>query len=283
MAIRIITDSTSDIPNEKQKELGIDIVPLGVIFEGKVYSDGVDLKKEQFYEMLSKATSLPTTSQVNPDGFYDLFKGYVEAGDTVIAVLISSKLSGTYQSAVIAKDMVNSEKIYLVDSKNATFGLALLVYEAMKLRDNGIDAQKICEKLMSLRDDIKFYAVVNTLKYLKMGGRLSSSAAIIGEVLNIKPLISIVDGEVKSIGKAKGKKAAFSWIIEKMKNDLPDLQYPLVLAHSNGPEVMKEFIESISASVNINPYIQGEIGCVIGTHAGPGCVGLAYISKKKNA
>lgn len=282
MAIRIITDSTSDIPVENQKALGIDIVPLGVIFEGKVYADGVELKKEQFYEMLSKSTNLPTTSQVNPDGFYDLFKGYVEAGDDVIAILISSKLSGTYQSAVIAKQMVNSERIYLVDSTSATFGLALLVYEAVKLRDNGVDAQTISNKLHSLREDIKFYAMVNTLKYLKMGGRLSSSAALIGGVLNIKPLISVVDGEVKSIGKAKGQKAAFSWIAEKIKNEMPDHQYPVVLAHSNAPEIMQEFIDSISGSVDINPYIQGEIGCVIGTHAGPGCVGLAYIAKKSN-
>lgn len=279
MAIRIITDSTSDIPIEQQQLLGIDIIPLSVIFEEKKYTDGIDLKKEQFYEMLSQSTSLPTTSQVNPDGFESLFKSYIDAGDTVIGIFISSKLSGTYQSAIIAKETVGSEQIFIVDSKSATFGLALLVYEAIKLRDNGVGAQQIYDAIKSLCSRVKFYAVVNTLKYLKMGGRLSSSAAILGGVLHIKPLVSIIDGEVKSVAKERGQKAAFAWILEKIKKDVPDMQYPFVLGHSNDLGLMEEFISYISPTVKATPPIICEIGCVIGTHSGPGCVGLAYIPK----
>ncbi|MEL7610358.1 MAG: DegV family protein [Bacillota bacterium] len=279
MAIRIITDSTSDIPVEQQQFLGIDIVPLSVIFGDKRYTDGIDLKKEQFYEMLSKSTSLPTTSQVNPDGFESLFKSYTDAGDTVIGIFISSKLSGTYQSAIIAKETVGSDRIFIVDSKSATFGLALLVYEAIKLRDNGVSAEEIYNTLVSLSSRVKFYAVVNTLKYLKMGGRLSSSAAILGGVLQIKPLVSIVDGEVKSVAKERGQKAAFSWILEKLKKDEPDMRYPFALGHSNALEVMEEFIAYITPSIEVKNPIICEIGCVIGTHSGPGCVGLAYIPK----
>lgn len=280
MAIRIITDSTSDIPLEDQKKLGIDIVSLCVIFGEEKYTDGIDLKKDQFYEMLSKSTVLPTTSQVNPDGFVDLFKNYTDAGDDVIVITISSKLSGTYQSAVIAKDMVGSDKIYLVDSDSATFGLALLVYEAIKQRDNAVDAKQIYDSLMDLKNKIKFYAVVNTLKYLKMGGRLSSSAAIIGEVLGIKPLVSVTGGEVKSIGKERGQKAAFSWILGKMQGEKPNKQYPIVFGHSNAPDTMENFISFMeTGGVDVGGHIVCEIGGVIGTHAGPGCAGVAYIAQ----
>lgn len=277
MAIRIVTDSTSDIPLEDQKSLGIDIVSLGVIFDDKRYTDGIDLKKGEFYEMLAKAEHLPTTSQVNPDGFQGLFKSYADAGDDVIGIFISSKLSGTFQSACIVQQTLSSDRIFVVDSKSTTFGLALLVYEAIRQRDNGIPAREIYESLMRLRERIEFYAVVDTLKYLKMGGRLSSSAAILGGMLNIKPLVSIVDGEVKSPDKARGQSAAFAIIAKKLKERLPDKRYPIIFGHSNDPKLMDDFIKYISESENVTPDLICEIGCVVGTHAGPGCVGLAYI------
>jgi len=278
LAVRIITDSTSDIPVESQKALGIDIVSLSVIFGDKKYMDGVDFKKEEFYEMLSKSPVLPSTSQVNPDGFFDLFKNYTDAGDDVLLIVISSKLSGTYQSAVIAKDMVGADNIYLIDSYTTTFGLALLVYEAIAMRDKGAGAKEIYEKLMLLRDKIKFYAVVNTLKYLKMGGRLSSSQAVIGEVLGIKPLVSVANGEVKNVGKERGQKAAFAWILNQLKENPPDKNYPVFFGHSNAPRMITDFMVFLAQSVDKNPHRVFEIGGVIGTHAGPGCVGLAYIS-----
>lgn len=279
MAIRIITDSTSDIPLEQQQALGIDIVSLSVIFDGVKFTDGVDLKKDEFYEMLGKAEHLPTTSQVNPDGFHDLFKRYIDAGDEIIGIFISSKLSGTCQSAEIVKQMLSSDNIFIVDSKNATFGLALLVYEAIRERDKGLAAQQIYANIMALRDRIKFYAAVDTLKYLKMGGRLSSSAAILGGMLNIKPLVSVIDGEVKSPGKARGQSAAFASILERIKQDIPDANYPIVSGHSNAPKLMDDF-HAFIAPAGVTPDYTCEIGCVIGTHAGPGCVGLAYIFKE---
>lgn len=276
--IRIITDSTSDIPMEKQAELGIDIVPLSVLFGDKRYTDGVDLKKEQFFEMLAECKTLPTTSQVNPDGFYDLFKGYVDKGDQVIGIFISSKLSGTCQSALIAKDMVGSDDIHIIDSRSTTFGLALLVYEAMKRRDSGANAKTIYDEVMALRSRVRFYAVVNTLKYLKMGGRLSSSAAIIGSVLNIKPLVSIVDGKVKSVGKARGQKAALAHIADFMKKHVPDKRYTITFGHTCSPPLMKSFIDYF-APLDITPDHIVTVGCVVGTHSGPGCIGLAYIEQ----
>ncbi len=277
MAVKIITDSTSDIPLEDQKALGIDIVSLSVIFGDEKFADGVDLKKDKFYEMLGKSTVLPSTSQVNPDGFFDFFKNYTESGDEVVVIVISSKLSGTYQSAVIAKEMVGSDKIHIVDSKNTTFGLALLVNEAIKLRDSGASASDIYSRIIDLKDKIKLFGVVDTLKYLKMGGRLSSSAAVIGSALNIKPIISVVNGKVESVAKARGQKAAFAWILDKVKKERPSKEFPLSFGHANAPDRMKEFIDYVSNAIDFKESIVCEIGGVIGTHTGPGCLGIAYI------
>jgi DegV family protein with EDD domain len=281
LAIRIITDSTSDIPLESQPSLGINIVPLSVIIDGKKYTDGIDLKKEQFYKLLAQSTTLPTTSQVNPDGFEDLFQQYVNAGDDVLAILISSKLSGTYQSAVIAKETVGSDRIFVLDSQNATFGLALLVYEAIRMRDEGAPVTKIYDHLIALRGNITFCAGVDTLKYLKMGGRLSSSAAIIGGMLHIKPLVSIIDGEVKSVGKVRGQKAVLTHLAELLKSHPPDTRYPLVYGHTQAPALLEELLGLVTGVLSGPTYIC-EIGCVIATHSGPGCIGFAYIPQQKD-
>ena len=278
MAIRIITDSTSDIPLENCPSLGIDIVPLSVIIDGHKYTDGIDLKNEQFYELLDKSAVLPTTSQVNPDGFLGLFQQYTDAGDDVVVILISSKLSGTYQSAVIAKDMVGLDRIRVVDSLSATFGLALLVYEAIRLRDNGASAEDIQHHLLALRDSIKFIAGVDTLKYLKMGGRLSSSAAVIGGMLQIKPLVSVIGGEVKSVGKVRGQKAVLAELAATLKTHPPDTRYPVIFGHTLAPQLLDELKELIT-DVELGVTYVCEIGCVIATHSGPGCIGFAYIPK----
>jgi DegV family protein with EDD domain len=276
LAIRIITDSTSDIPLESRQALGIDIVPLSVIIDGKKYTDGIDLQKEQFYELLAKSTTLPTTSQVNPDGFLGLFQQYTDAGDDVLAILISSKLSGTYQSAVIAKEMAGSDRIFVLDSQNATFGLALLVYEAIRMRDEGAAVTEIYDHLMALRSKITFCAGVDTLKYLRMGGRLSSSAAIIGGMLHIKPLVSIISGEVKAVGKVRGQKAVLTHLAELLRSDPPDTRYPLVFGHTQAPALLEELLGLVSG-IPTGPTYICEIGCVIATHSGPGCIGFAYI------
>jgi DegV family protein with EDD domain len=280
LALRIITDSTCDIPVEAQEKLGIDIVPLSVHFGDKEYLDGVDLKNEQFYSMLENAKELPTTSQVNPSTFEEIFEKYIANGDTVLGIFISGKISGTYQSAVIAKDMVKSDKIYLIDSKTATFGLMIFVNEAVKMRDNGESIEKIVSVLENMSRNIKFYAIIKDLKYLKMGGRISSSTAIVGTLLGINPIVGIIDGEVKPLGKARGQKAAYKWVLSKIKEGNPDYSYAFGFAHSNAPSLMRDFIDFLSKELPIKHINTGDIGCVIGTHAGPGCVGAAYIEKE---
>jgi DegV family protein with EDD domain len=278
MAIRIITDSTSDIPFEQQASLGIEIVPLSVRFGSEEYIDGVTLSKPQFFQKLAECEELPTTAQVNPEKFAQIFRKYGE-DDEIIGIFISGELSGTFQSSVIAKGIVNSEKIHLIDSRTVTFGLALLVYEVVRMRDAGHSAAEICEAIQSLTGRLKFYAVVDTLKYLKMGGRLSASSALLGTMLRIKPIISLQDGKVEAVDKKQGLKAAVQAIAQKVKAERPDPSYQIVLGDSNAPSLTAMFKEALAGDIDIAGSALVELGAVVGTHAGPGCAGLAYIMR----
>lgn len=283
MAIRIITDSTCDIELEEQERLGIDIVPLTVSFGEDQYLDRVEINKKDFFDKLRKCDSLPTTSQANPDGFLKLFSQYTNAGDVVVYIGISSKLSGTYQSALIAKDMAGSKDIYVIDSKNATFGLALLVRAAVKMRDEGKNADEIVSSIEDLIGRIKLMAVVSTLRYLKMGGRISASVAAVGNILGIVPVLGLDDGEIKAFGKVRGKKAAYKWILDRVIENGVDRNYPIELAHAGAPELIDELISAMPDELELNFRNSGrnEIGCVIGTHTGPGCVGISYVVPRK--
>lgn len=276
MAIRIITDSTSDIPMERQAGLGIEIVSLTVHFGSEEYIDGVSLTNSQFYQKLAACEELPTTAQVNPEKFEQVFRSYGEE-DEIIGIFISSGLSGTFQSAQIAKDLIHSDRIHVIDSKSATFGLALLVYEAIRMRDEGKTAKEICTEIESLISRMRFYIALDTLKYLKMGGRLSSSSALLGTMLRIKPIITLKDGVVDVADKKPGTKAAVEAVAQRAKADRPDPNYRIVFGDSAAPDrtlMLKSFLEG---EVDIAASETVAMGAVIGTHAGPGCAGMAYI------
>ena len=278
MGIKIITDSTSDIPFERQSELGIEIVPLTVRFGNEEYIDGVTLTKPQFFQKLASGSELPTTAQVNPEKFAQVFRRY-DKEDEIIGIFISSKLSGTFQSAVIAKDLLHSEKIHVIDSRSVTFGLALLVYEAVRMRDAGYSATEICNAMQSLTQRLRFYAVIDTLKYLKMGGRLSTSSALLGTMLRIKPIITLQNGVVEVIDKKQGQKSAVEAIAQKVQADQPDPNYQVVFGDSNAPNLTAMLKESLKGDVDVVGSTSVELGAVVGTHAGPGCAGLAYVMR----
>ena len=280
MAIRIITDSTSDIDIKKQEELGIDILPLTVSFGEEHYIDGVTITNEEFFTKLRNCEKLPVTTQLNPDKFVELFEKYKKAGDTVIAILISSKLSGTFQSAQIAKDMCEADNVYLIDSMAVTIALSALVYEAIKLRDNGVDAKEIYETILEATKSLKFYAMVDTLKYLKMGGRLSASAAVVGSMLNIKPIITTRNGEIVVASKTRGKKAAFEFMASKVTEVQPDINRSFVYGSSDNAQLRQELISFFGEKFEDVEYKEVNIGSVVGSHGGPNCVGFAYFPKK---
>ena len=204
--IRIVTDSTCDLLQSEQAQLGVDVLPLTLNFAGHIYKDGIDLTHAQFYEKLAKSSKLPTTSQINPGEFAQYFEKCVAAGDEVVGIFLSGELSGTYQSAMIAANEVSPDRIFPVDSRCTTFAMGLLVREAVRMRDSGqYRGAEIAKAIALLAKRVRLFAVIDTLKYLKMGGRLDAKTGFVGELLGVKPVIAVTDGKVEVIGKTRGE------------------------------------------------------------------------------
>ena len=281
MAIKIITDSTSDLTEEEVQKFNIHMIHMRVIFEDGVYTDGIDISKEQFYEKQAAAKTLPKTTQVNPQEYCEIFENVLADGSEAVAILMSSKLSGTFQSAMIAKDMAQGgERLHLVDSLNVTIGEGLLVREAVRLRDAGRSAAEIAAALGELKHRVRFVAFIGTLKYLKMGGRISASTAVLGTMLNISPVVAIVDGEVKSVGRVKGRQKILEYTLDFASHYPIDSRHCVMFGHSRCLETMEAYREKCVKALAITDYDWDELGAVIGTHSGPGCYGLAYIGLK---
>lgn len=278
--VRIITDSTSDITQEEGASLGITVVPLTVHFGSEAFRDGIDLSKEAFFDKLAAAQSLPTTSQVPPGEFASLFSRFIDGGDEIVGIFISSELSGTYQSAEMARELVDQSMIHVIDSRTATFELALMVREAVRYRDEGKNAREIAEIIRSLVKRVRLFAVVDTLRYLKMSGRISNATAFVGGLLGINPIITISDGKVESIGKARGLKAGLKLIYDQMLLDPPDTDHLISFGHSNTPAALKETVDYFTGLFPIKDYFEADIGITVGTHVGPGASGIAYFAKE---
>jgi len=278
IAIRIFSDSTCDLSTEDQERLQIYIVPLTVNFSGTTYLDGIDITNEEFYDRLDTCEELPTTSQPSPQSFIDAFKGFLEAGDEIVGVFISSEISGTYNSACIAKQMLMTDKLHIIDSRGATVGLALLLSEAAGYRDAGFTAAQIVDHIVLLSKKIRFFAALNSLKYLRKGGRISATTAVVGEFLGVKPLVSIVDGKILMVGKARGMQKTLELMLQKVLTDLPDLHYPVAFTHSCTPELVRKAVESFKDPLKLVDWLTCGISSVIGTYAGRGSVGFAYIA-----
>lgn len=279
MKTKIIVDSTADLMPE-YKSL-VQTVPLTVRFGDAEYTDGVTIDKKRFYEMLVESDVLPTTSQATPDAFIKEFDKIKENGDSAVVITISSKLSGTYQSAVIAA--AEYENIYVVDSGSVTLGSGILTELACKLVDEGLDAKSIAEKLEEEKKNIVIVALVDTLEYLKKGGRISASVAFAGSVLNIKPVLSLVDGEIVMLGKARGSKMGHNLLVEEIeKTGGVDFQKPVMLGYSGlSDALLLKYIEDSRHiwNGNLEKLRYTTIGSVIGTHVGPGAIGVAFFKK----
>ena len=277
--VRIITDSTSDITQEDAARIGVTVVPLTVLFGSDGYRDGIDLSKKEFFEKLAAAETLPTTSQVSPGEFTSIFQRYIDDGDDIVGIFISSKMSGTYQSAELARELVGADRIYIIDSQSATFELGLLVYQAVRFRDAGRSAAEIAGLVSGLLGRVRLLAVIDTLKYLRMSGRISTTTAFVGGLLGINPLITITGGRVESIGKSRGLTAGLRQLSGFMTQDPPDTDYLVTFGHINAPAFLRETVDTLGGLFGITDYIEMEIGITVGTHVGPGAAGIAYIAK----
>lgn len=278
--IKIITDSTSDIDVTYAKELNIDIVPLKVIIDGKEYKDRVDLQPDQFYSLLEKSEVLPTTSQPSPQEFLNYYQEAKENGDSVIVMTLSGTISGTYQSANIAKDLAEYENIYVIDSLNATQALRLLVLKAVALREEGKDAETIFNELQAYKERVRIVAFVDTLEYLCKGGRMSKKVAAAGTLLKVKPIIGLRDGKLEMFSKARGAVKATAKIIELIHEDGEiDFNEPICIGYTGSDEGLEKFEQTLRNEFKFDDVLHGFVGPVIGTHAGPGARLIAYVKK----
>ncbi len=274
----IITDSTADFSLSEAEALDIAVVPLSINFGAESYLDGVEIDNKTFYKKLREADELPKSSQVNPETFEKLFRPIVEAGDDIVGIFISTELSGTCQSAIIAAEHVGGN-IHIIDSRTATLGLNLLVREAVRLRGRNIAADIIAAEIARLSERVKLYAFVESLKYLKMGGRLTAATAAIGTIIGICPIVSVTGGKVESVGKTRGKKAAYKALRDHCERLTPNLDYPMVFGHADAPDEIDVIKSSLDGLYTKSMAVTTSIGSVVGTHAGPGAAGIAYISK----
>ena len=277
--VKIVTDSSCDLSLERCAELGVEMLPITVNFGDTSYRANLDISNKEFYEKLAAAQELPHTAQITPAQFQEIFKPYKESGDEVVCLFISSKMSGTLQSAPVAKDILGATNIYLPDTLNVTFALGLLVEEAVKMRDRGLTAPQIVEEIQGLVPRVRLWAFIDDLKYLKMGGRLSASSALVASILGICPIITLKDGLVEVVGKARGRKAAFAAIRKLVEKEPISSDYCVTVGHANVPENRKAFEAYMSDLLKKREVHIQDIGSIVGTHTGPGAVGLAYIKK----
>ncbi|MBE5968045.1 MAG: DegV family protein [Lachnospiraceae bacterium] len=280
MAIQIITDSTSDIGREEAEKMGVTIVPLKVLFGEKEYREGIEITMDDFYQKLARAEKLPTTSQPAPDDFLGHFQKAKEVGDSVIVLLIAGKFSGTTQSAVIAKEIAEYDAIYIIDSLTAITGLRLLVEHAVKLREQHWEAEKIVAALEKSKDRIVLMAMVDTLEYLHKGGRLSKSSAVLGSLLRFKPILSVKDGVIGVVGKARGTNKGIARMLEIMEEmGEIDPAYPVTFGYTAEDSKGLLLKEKVTEKYNLGETAIYPVGCVVGTHVGPGACVITYIRK----
>lgn len=279
MKTRIIVDSTADLMPESRTR--VRTVPLTVHFGEEEYIDGITIDHQGFYEKLVETDILPTTSQAAPHAFAEEFALAEAAGEAALVITISSKLSGTYQSARIAA--MEHENIYLVDSGSATVGSSILTELALRYLDAGMDAPSIAKQLEEDKQKIMIVALVDTLEYLKKGGRISKTTALAGSLLNIKPVISLLDGEIAVLGKARGSKAGNNLLVQCIeKAGGIDFEKPVLMGYTGLSDALLRKYIADSKFIwegNLEPIRYTSLSGVIGTHVGPGAIAIAFFKK----
>ena len=279
MSVKIVVDSTADLLPEIESK--VHVVPLTIHFGEKEYVDGVDIDSRKFYELLVESDELPTTSQATPFVFAEAFEKAAADGSDVVCITCASRLSGTYQSAVIAAEDFEG-KVHVVDSQSIALGSAILIEYALELVDRGLGAEEITGKLLRKREKVRLLAMLDTLEYLKKGGRISATVAFAGGLLNIKPVITIDCGEIKMLGKARGSRQANNLLVQEIrKAGGVDFTKPLLLGYTGLSDALLQKYITDSAALwegNCENLRSTVVGSVVGTHAGPGAVAVAFFA-----
>ncbi|HZR40958.1 MAG TPA: DegV family protein [Ktedonobacteraceae bacterium] len=284
MAVRIVTDSTADIPAERAKELDITIVPLTVFFGDDAYLDGVELDNTNFYQKLQSSKELPRTSQPSPAAFQDAFKRLIDEGaDAILSVHLSSKLSGTYQSACTARDALLSSgtvkaiPIEIVDSQSISTGMALAIMQAAENAQKGMNLEEIRVQLLDTLARSRILAVLDTLEYVRRGGRIGAARAMLGNMLSVKPIISLKDGEVAPVEQPRTRNKAYARVAQLISEMGPIEQVAVVEASEDVGQQLSQVLNSIYQKA----MPRYKLGAVLGTHTGPGTVGAVVVTARQ--
>jgi DegV family protein with EDD domain len=276
--VKIITDSTSDIPVDVREQLGIEIVPLKVIFGEESFLDTVTISAQQFFEKLKASSVLPTTSQPSPIEFMEAYDRILkqQPGVSIISLHLSSAVSGTYQSAVLGSSLLESDgDVTVIDTKSASYGFGMLAVKAAEMAAAGESKESILAEIDRLTRDKKLYFLVDTLEYLQKGGRIGKAAALFGSILNIKPILSLdADGEVTAVDKVRGQRKAMQRIIDLFKKDFGSDPVEMTVGWTYNSDIALELASLAQSQLDVRKVNQTEIGPVIGTHVGPGTAAL---------
>ena len=280
--VRIITDSAADFEPEELKALGVDCVPLGVSFGDKDYLENENLSKEQFYRLLRESKEFPRTSHPGPFVYERIMREVAEAGDTAVLITISSAISGTYQTAVMAQREAGAEhRCRVVDGHTATGGQRILVEEAVRMRDEGMTYLEIADAVEALHYRLRIFACIDTLEYLYRGGRIPKLAYTLGTAANIKPIITVAkDGSVQVAAKMLGQHRGMNYVLKQFRADPPDPNYPIYFMYTEDPENGEKLMEYMNKNgENFTDNRVIPVGAAIGSHVGPGGCGLVYVAK----
>lgn len=281
--IRVIADSSSDIPRALIQELDITIVPTPVIFGEEKFGDGVDFTATEFYERMARSSSLPRTSQPEPTAYLEPFRAAHKAGQSVICVCLSSGLSGGFQSAELARREFPEADITVIDSKAASMGFGLLVIQLAKDLRAGLSKEEAIKRLEDRKSRLYSFFTLNTLENLKKGGRITAVAAVFGSMLNIKPVLHLnLEGRIEIVDKVRGREKALAKLVELARESAPDLAGATVgLSHAYCPEDAEAFAKRVREELGVGEIVLGEIGAAIGTHTGPGCIAFFVLGKPR--
>lgn len=281
MAIRIVTDSSSDCVKQRLEAMGGIVVPMSLNYGDDEFLDGVDIDKREFYLRMLRDKEIPSTSQPVPRQFVEIFQEAKAAGDSVVAVLVSGALSGTFRSASLAREIVGYDQVYLVDSLTAAAGLRILVEAACQMAEEGIEAPAIARHLEEMRHRVRLFLVVDTLEYLYRGGRLKKTPEDRGMLANVKPVISLMpDGTVAIQAKGVGKKKACRTMLQMLQNYQIDTDYPAYFLYSAERENCMNFKSELETRMLMeNCAEMVELGAAVGAHVGGGAFGIAFMEK----
>lgn len=280
--LQIVTDTASDLTLDQAEDMDIHLVPLTITFDDGECPQEKDEDFEIFYKRLKQAESLPKTSCPSPDLYLDIFEKARQAGDDVLVLTLSGGLSGTVESARVAREMCGYERIFIVDTHQAIMAQRMAVECAVKLRKEGAGSEEIVQKIEELRDQIVVCGVVDTLVYLKMGGRIPAGLAVIGEALHIKPVIVLEDTILKTMAKVRGRKAGIDKLYARIESDGIDPDFPVYFGYTSNRRIVEDFMEE----TRVRYHLKGKcclypIGGIIGTHCGTDCIAVSY-KKQKN-